>query len=217
MGSGGLIVADENTCMVDLARFFMDFIQDESCGKCVPCRIGTKRMLEMLERITQGKGEVGDIEKLEMLAKIVKDSSLCGLGQTAPNPILSTIRYFRDEYESHIIDKRCRSSVCESLFTSPCQNTCPVELDVPGYINFIKEGKYEEAVKLIREKLPFPAVCGRICHHPCERRCRRGEIDKAVAICALKRAATDYAKHYKPVRHKIKGIEVAIIVQDLRA
>ncbi len=211
MGSGGLIVADENTCMVDLARFFMDFIQDESCGKCVPCRIGTKRMLEMLERITQGKGEVGDIEKLEMLAKIVKDSSLCGLGQTAPNPILSTIRYFRDEYESHIIDKRCRSSVCESLFTSPCQNTCPVELDVPGYINFIKEGKYEEAVKLIREKLPFPAVCGRICHHPCERRCRRGEIDKAVAICALKRAATDYAKHYKPVRHKIKGIEVAII------
>jgi NADH:ubiquinone oxidoreductase subunit F (NADH-binding) len=102
MGSGGMVVLDEDTCMVDLARFFMDFIQEESCGQCTPCRVGTRRMLEILERITQGKGEEGDIEKLEELGKMIKETSLCGLGKTAPNPVLSTIKYFREDYEEHI-------------------------------------------------------------------------------------------------------------------
>ncbi len=115
MGSGGLIVMDEDNCMVDIARFFLDFTVDESCGKCPPCRIGTKRMLEILNRITKGQGEEGDIEKLEELGKNIKASALCGLGQTAPNPVLSTIRYFRDEYEAHIRDKKCPAGVCQAL------------------------------------------------------------------------------------------------------
>lgn len=115
MGSGGLIVMDEDNCMVDVARFFLDFTQDESCGKCPPCRIGTKRMLEILERICDGQGEEGDIERLEELAEGIKASALCGLGQTAPNPILSTIKYFRDEYEAHIYEKRCPAGVCRNL------------------------------------------------------------------------------------------------------
>jgi NADP-reducing hydrogenase subunit HndC len=116
MGSGGLIIMDEDNCMVDIARFFLDFIVDESCGKCPPCRIGTKRMLEILERIVAGKGEESDLDKLEELAENIKESSFCGLGQTAPNPVLSTIRYFRDEYLAHIRDKRCPAGVCKALF-----------------------------------------------------------------------------------------------------
>ena len=115
MGSGGLIVMDEDNCMVDIARFFLDFTVDESCGKCPPCRIGTRRMLEILERIVEGKGEEGDIEKLETLGKNIKESALCGLGQTAPNPVLSTIHYFRDEYEAHIKEKRCPAGHCQAL------------------------------------------------------------------------------------------------------
>jgi NADH:ubiquinone oxidoreductase subunit F (NADH-binding)/(2Fe-2S) ferredoxin/NAD-dependent dihydropyrimidine dehydrogenase PreA subunit len=115
MGSGGMIVMNDRTCMVDMARFFMDFIQDESCGKCTPCREGTGRMLDILEKITQGKGEPGDIELLEELSKIIKDSALCGLGQTGPNPVLSTLKYFRDEYEAHIYEKTCPAKRCPEL------------------------------------------------------------------------------------------------------
>ena len=115
MGSGGLIVMDEDNCMVDIARFFLDFTVDESCGKCTPCREGTKRMLEILDRIVEGKGQKGDLEKLESLANTIKNSALCGLGQTAPNPVLSTLKYFRDEYEAHIDDKKCPAGVCQGL------------------------------------------------------------------------------------------------------
>ncbi len=117
MGSGGLVVADEDTCMVDFARFFMEFTQEESCGKCVPCRVGTKAMLETLNRICAGEGRPGDVEYLIELGEEIKRSSLCGLGQTAPNPVLSTIRYFRDEYEAHIVDKTCPARVCKGLIT----------------------------------------------------------------------------------------------------
>jgi NADH:ubiquinone oxidoreductase subunit F (NADH-binding)/(2Fe-2S) ferredoxin/ferredoxin len=115
MGSGGLIIMDENTCMVDLAKFFLTFTQSESCGRCVPCRLGTKRMLETLQRITEGAGEISDLEALKDLGLIIKDASLCGLGQTAPNPVLTTIRYFEDEYRAHIEEKRCPAGVCKAL------------------------------------------------------------------------------------------------------
>ncbi len=115
MGSGGMIVMDEDNCMVDIARFFLDFTVDESCGKCTPCRVGTRRMLDILNRICEGKGEDGDIERLEDLASSIKASALCGLGQTAPNPVLSTIRQFRSEYEAHIYEKRCPAGVCKKL------------------------------------------------------------------------------------------------------
>ncbi len=137
MGSGGLIVMDEDNCMVDIAKFFLEFTVDESCGKCTPCRIGTKRMLDILTRITEGKGEEGDIEKLLDLGNEIKATALCGLGQTAPNPVLSTIRYFRDEYEAHIKEKRCPAGACKALSSfniepdlckgcSLCSKKCPV-------------------------------------------------------------------------------------------
>ena len=136
MGSGGMIVMDEDNCMVDIARFFLDFTVDESCGKCTPCRVGTRRMLEILNRICDGKGEPGDIEKLESLATSIKNTALCGLGQTAPNPVLSTIRHFRNEYEAHIYEKRCPAHVCQKLLSyeidpdkcvgcTMCARVCP--------------------------------------------------------------------------------------------
>ena len=138
MGSGGMVVMDETTCMVDMARFFLDFTAKESCGKCVPCRLGTKRMLEILTRIVNGEGKEGDIELLEELCLSIKDGSLCGLGQTAPNPVLTTLKYFRHEYEAHIRDKKCPAKQCKSLISytiiadkckgcTLCARNCPVE------------------------------------------------------------------------------------------
>jgi NADH-quinone oxidoreductase subunit F len=138
MGSGGMVVMDESTCMVDVAKFFLHFTQEESCGKCTFCRIGTKRMLEILERITEGKGKESDIALLEELAYQIKDNSLCGLGQTAPNPVLTTLKYFRDEYTAHIVEKKCPAKVCKNLLTyeidaekctgcTVCAKKCPVD------------------------------------------------------------------------------------------
>ena len=216
MGSGGLIIMDEDTCMVDTARFFLDFIKSESCGKCNACRTGTTRMLEILERITRGEGEEGDIDLLAELCETVKDTAMCGLGQTAPNPVLSTIKYFRDEYEEHIKQKYCRAGVCADLFISPCENTCPANVNVPGYLRLIAAGRFEDAYNLIRQENPFPAVCGRICTHPCESKCRRRTLDEAVSICELKRFAADYAyRNEKPFTSEIvfpkNGKRVAVI------
>lgn len=137
MGSGGMIVLDEDNCMVDIARFFLDFTVDESCGKCVPCREGTKRMCELLDKITEGKGTMEDLDTLESLAYSIKDSSLCGLGQTAPNPVLSTLKHFRDEYEAHVLDQKCPAGVCKNLLQikitekcigcTACVRVCPVD------------------------------------------------------------------------------------------
>lgn len=217
MGSGGLIVMNEDTCMVDTARFFMDFIRDESCGKCVACRVGTKRMLEILERITQGQGKKGDIELLEEIGETIKQTAMCGLGQTAPNPILSTIRFFRDEYEEHINKKHCRAGVCSAMFTSPCENTCPANINISGYVSLIAAGRFQDAYNLIMQENPFPAVCGRICTRPCESKCRRRTVDEAIAIRDLKRFVVDYAfKNEMPWKvqmtfPKKKDMKVAVI------
>ncbi len=172
MGSGGLIVMDEDNCMVDVARFFLDFTVDESCGKCPPCRIGTKRMLEILERIVSGRGEDGDIEKLEKLGNNIKNAALCGLGKTAPNPVLSTIKYFRDEYEAHIYQKKCPAGHCKALLSyvilkdkcigcSACAKVCPV-----GAIS----GKVKEPFEIDQSKC---IKCG-----ACVSRCKFGAIEK---------------------------------------
>ena len=173
MGSGGLVVMDEDNCMVDIARFFLEFTVEESCGKCPPCHIGTKRMLDLLNKIAEGKGEEGDIEKLEELGQGIKIASLCGLGQSAPNPVLSTIRYFRDEYEEHIRDKKCRAGVCQALLQyfiledkcrscGLCAKACPVnsisgERKQPYVIN------QETCIKCgaCMERCPFDAIIKR--------------------------------------------------------
>lgn len=157
MGSGGLIVMDEDTCMVDIAKFFLEFTVDESCGKCAPCRIGTKRLLEILNKITKGEGTLEDIDKLEELCYSIKDSALCGLGQTAPNPILSTLRYFRDEYVAHVVDKKCPAGVCKALISykidqdkcigcTKCARNCPVGA-ISGEIKKVHYIDSEKCVK----------------------------------------------------------------------
>ena len=170
MGSGGLIVMDDTTCMVNLARFFLDFTVDESCGKCPPCRIGTRRMLEILERLVEGKGQEGDIEKLEKLAMNIKRSSLCGLGQTAPNPVLSTLKYFRDEYEAHIKDKKCPAGECKAMTQVKidkekcrgcglCAKNCPVSA-IHGEIKSPFEIDSNKCIKcgVCIAKCPFRAI-----------------------------------------------------------
>lgn len=191
MGSGGLIVMDEDSCMVDVARYFLDFVQDESCGKCVPCRVGTKRMLEILERICNGKGKKEDIDALIELGDQIKDTALCGLGQTAPNPVLSTIRHFRDEYETHINSKRCDAGICAGLVRAACQSACPANVDVPQFVALVGERRYAEALRLHRERNPFAAVCARVCVHPCESKCRRSTLDDPVSIRGIKRFMVD--------------------------
>ncbi|MGN0793524.1 MAG: NADH-ubiquinone oxidoreductase-F iron-sulfur binding region domain-containing protein, partial [Aristaeellaceae bacterium] len=172
MGSGGMIVMDEDNCMVDIARFFLDFTVDESCGKCAPCRIGTKRMLEILERIVEGKGQDGDIEKLEDLAKSIKTSALCGLGQTAPNPVLSTLKYYRHEYEAHIYEKRCPAGQCKALLSykidpSKCKGCTLCARNCPA--NCIS-GKVREPHVIDNDKC---LKCG-----TCMEKCKFGAITK---------------------------------------
>jgi NADH-quinone oxidoreductase subunit F len=201
MGSGGLIVMDEDTCMVDVARYFLEFLKDESCGKCTACREGVSAMYEILTNICAGYGREEDIELLEELAQAVKDASLCALGRTAPNPVLSTIRYFRDEYEAHIKYKRCPAGVCRQIISAACQHTCPIEQDVPCYIGLIAQGKFEQAVEIVRRENPLPSICGRVCTASCETKCRAGEGDgEAISIRMLKRFLADYERE--------KGLDV---------
>ena len=164
MGSGGLIVMDEDNCMVDIAKFFLEFTVDESCGKCVPCRTGTRRLLELLDKITSGNGEMEDLDKLEELCNYIKSTSLCGLGQTAPNPVISTLHYFRDEYIAHIVDKKCPAGVCKKLLQyhidtdkcigcKMCAKGCPADAIRVNATGEIKEGK----------KLPYLIIDGAKC------------------------------------------------------
>jgi len=193
VGSGGMIVMDDSKCMVDVARFFMEFCMEESCGKCTPCRVGTQKMLEVLTRICDGEGREDDIETLERWAKIIQNAALCGLGQTAPNPVLSTLRYFRHEYEAHIREKRCPAVVCSNLFKSPCQHACPIGMDIPAYIALVRADRLEDAYRVLLKTNPFPGICGRVCDHICETKCRRSTLDEPVNIKYLKRFITDNA------------------------
>ena len=202
MGSGGMIVMNNDTCMVDIARFFMEFVQDESCGKCTPCRVGSQHIHGILERICTGQGRDGDIETLEMLCQQIKSTSLCGLGQGAPNPVESTLKHFRAEYEAHIYEKRCPAGVCQTLVRAPCVNECPAGVDSPAYLALVAQGRYAEGLAVHRDANPFALICGRVCPAFCEGKCRRGQLDEPISIRLVKRFMADrfYAEEWNPER-----------------
>ncbi|WP_301101654.1 FAD-dependent oxidoreductase [Propionivibrio sp.] len=191
MGSGGMVVMDEDNCMVDVARYFVEFSHSESCGKCVPCRAGLEQALRILKKITGGSAEESDIQDLEELAQMIKEMSLCGLGQTAPNPVLTTLRYFRRDYEEHLRTRRCRAGVCEKLFLSPCENSCPLHMRIPEFLELTKRGRIADAAEMIWLDNPLPGSTGRICQHPCESQCRRKSVDAPVNMREVHRFISD--------------------------
>jgi NADH-quinone oxidoreductase subunit F len=214
MGSGGMIVADETTCMVEFATYFMKFVCAESCGKCPPCRLGSTRMLEILERITAGKGELADIERIRHLAEGMQKGSLCALGQLAPSPVLSALRHFEDEFLTHIKEARCPAASCQMLVRSRCVSACPAGVDVPAYLALIAQGRYAEALSVHRDSNPFALICGRVCPAFCEKRCRRGDIDEPIAIRQAKRFMADHefeAPWHPPKLAPEKNVKVAVI------
>ena len=193
MGSGGMVVMDEDNCMVDVARYFIEFTHSESCGKCVPCRVGLDQSLRILNKVTKGQATSADLDMLEDLGPMIRDVSLCGLGQTAPNPVLTTLRYFRDEFEDHIHERKCAAGVCEDLFLSPCENSCPLHMNIPRFIQLYKENRLEDAFESVILDNPLPGSTGRVCQHPCDDRCRRAGIDDAVNMREVHRFIADNA------------------------
>ncbi|NLH89189.1 MAG: FAD-dependent oxidoreductase [Treponema sp.] len=200
MGSGGMVVMDQDNCMVDVARYFTGFVSGESCGKCTSCREGTSQMLHILEKVSDGEASEEDLDTLEELAIIVKDSSLCGLGQTSANPVLTTLRYFRDEYIEHIKGKRCPAGVCENLYIALCESSCPLHMNIPGYLQLLKENRIEDAFELTLRENPLPGTIGRICHFHCRMRCRRDMLDEPVSQGEIHRYLADTM--YKMGREK---------------
>ncbi|HTT23241.1 MAG TPA: NADH-ubiquinone oxidoreductase-F iron-sulfur binding region domain-containing protein [Candidatus Sulfotelmatobacter sp.] len=191
MGSGGMVVMDEDNCMVDVARYFIEFTHSESCGKCIPCRVGLNKCLRILNRVTEGAGTTHHLEILDELSRYIRDCSLCGLGQTAPNPVLTTLRHFRNEFEDHILANRCTAGVCEELALSPCENSCPLHMNIPRFLQLYKEGRLEEAFLSVILDNPLPSSTGRVCQHPCDSRCRRQTLDQAVNMREVHRFIAD--------------------------
>jgi NADH-quinone oxidoreductase subunit F len=213
MGSGGMVVMDDDNCMVDVARYFTEFTASESCGKCTPCREGLVQALRMLRDITEGKGDEKVLRDLEALGNVIKDSSLCGLGQTAPNPILTTMKYFGHEYLEHIKSGRCDGGVCQKLFVSPCENSCPLHMNIPGFLELVKEGRILESYEMVLRFNPLPSSTGRICHFHCKMRCRRENIDQPVAQGEVHRFIADQVFKAR----KEKGVIGKLIKEKLAA
>src|SRR3974390_2950642 len=191
MGSGGMVVMDDDNCMVDVARYFVEFTHSESCGKCIPCRVGLNKALRILNRVTEGAGTTNPLELLDELCRMVRDTSLCGLGQSAPNPVLTSLRHFRHEFEDHIVAKRCRAGVCTELALSPCENSCPLHMNIPRFLQLFKEERLDEAFDSIIFDNPLPASTGRVCQHPCDERCRRLTVDESVNMREVHRFIAD--------------------------
>ena len=191
MGSGGMVVMDEDNCMVDVARYFIQFTRSESCGKCTPCRVGLDKALRILTRITKGQGREEDLADLDELGRMIRDTSLCALGQTAPNSLLTTLRHFHDEFEDHIRARRCRAGVCQDLVLSPCENSCPLHMNIPRFLELYKEGRLNDAFLSVIMDNPLPASTGRVCQHPCDNRCRRQTVDESVNMREVHRLIAD--------------------------
>jgi NADH-quinone oxidoreductase subunit F len=191
MGSGGIVVMDEDNCMVDVARYFIEFTHSESCGKCIPCRVGLDQCLRLLNAFTRGKASETALEQLDEMGRMIRDTSLCGLGQSAPNPLLTTLRHFRHEFEDHIRARRCRAGVCEDLALSPCENSCPLHMNVPRFLQLYQEGRLDDAFEAVLLDNPLPGSTGRVCQHPCDHRCRRRSLDSAINMRDVHRFIAD--------------------------
>jgi len=213
MGSGGMVVMDEDNYMVDVARYFIEFTHSESCGKCIPCRVGLNKCLRILNRITEGAGTAHHLELLDELSRYIRDCSLCGLGQTAPNPVLTTLRHFRSEFEDHIVEHRCRAGVCEELALSPCENSCPLHMNIPRFLQLLKEGRLEEAFLSVILDNPLPSSTGRVCQHPCDSRCRRQTVDQSVNMREVHRFIADSIFESE----KYDGMAQSIVARKLEA
>ncbi len=191
MGSGGMVVMDDDNCMVDVARYFIEFTRAESCGKCTPCRVGLDKALRTLTRITKGQGREADLAELDELARMIRDTSLCGLGQSAPNSVLTALRHFRHEFEDHIREKRCHAGVCQDLAVAPCENSCPLHMNIPRFLQLYQEDRLADAFDSVIMDNPFPASTGRVCQHPCESRCRRQAVDEPINMREVHRVIAD--------------------------
>ena len=211
MGSGGMVVMDEDNCMVDVARYFIEFTHSESCGKCIPCRVGLNKCLRILNRIAEGAGTTHHLEILDELSRYIRDCSLCGLGQTAPNPVLTTLRHFRNEFEDHILARRCAAGVCEELALSPCENSCPLHMNIPRFLQLYKENRLEEAFLSVILDNPLPSSTGRVCQHPCDSRCRRQTLDQSVNMREVHRFIADAvfgSEKYGPMVQAIVSLKL---------
>ncbi len=211
MGSGGMVVMDEDNCMVDVARYFIEFTHSESCGKCIPCRVGLNKCLRILNRITEGAGNARHLEILDELSRYIRDCSLCGLGQTAPNPVLTTLRHFRNEFEDHILGNRCTAGVCEELALSPCENSCPLHMNIPRFLQLYKENRLEEAFLSVILDNPLPSSTGRVCQHPCDSRCRRQTVDQSVNMREVHRFIADSvfnSDRYEPMVQSLISLKL---------
>jgi NADH-quinone oxidoreductase subunit F len=206
MGSGGMVVMDDDNCMVDVARYFVEFTHSESCGKCAPCRVGLDKALRVLNAVTKGDANHEMLERLDELCRMVRDCSLCALGGSAPNPVLTTMRHFREEYEDHIVAHRCRAGVCQELTFSPCENSCPLHMNIPRFLTLFMEGKLEDAFVSIILDNPLPASTGRVCQHPCDNRCRRQSFDEPLNMREVHRFIADaiyQSDRFKPTVERI--------------
>ncbi|MBW2038577.1 MAG: FAD-dependent oxidoreductase [Deltaproteobacteria bacterium] len=217
MGWDGFAIQEADVSIVDMCRAYMEAVQKESCGKCFPCRVGTKVIAETLERIAQGKGKMRDLDLMESLGHSIQEGSKCNLGQTGPIPLLVALEHFRDEFAKVIKNKKkvLRGDYKVKL-TAPCMNACPTHVDIPSYIELIKEGDFAESLRVIRERTCLPGVLGRVCIRPCESNCRRLNVDEALDIRHLKRFVADYEVEKKkapllPTPQERKGKKVAVI------
>jgi formate dehydrogenase beta subunit len=217
MGWYGIVLRSETVNVVDLSRSYMEAVRRASCGKCTPCRLGTALMADILARICGGEGRPLDLETLESLAKLVSEASKCHIGQAGPRPILHALAYFREAFQAAIAEpQKIPAGTYHSRVTAPCMDACPIHLDIPTYIECIKEGKFQESLDVIRERLPIPGVVGRVCVRPCESHCRRAMLDEPISIKYLKRFVADQEldKHHSPsfrVQPSTKTGRVAIV------
>src|SRR4030043_703607 len=200
IGWDGIAIRDPEVNIVDLIRAYLEAVQEESCGKCTPCRVGTRIMATIMNRIIDGQGKVNDLDQLKYLGEMISRSSKCNLGQTGPRPVLDAIDHFEDQFSGTIqLQKKIPRQEYKIKVTAPCESACPSHLPITRYIELIKEGRFEESLAVIREATCLPGVLGRVCVRPCEDNCRRGNVDECISIKWLKRFVADYEMEKRKV------------------